>query len=383
MSRHSSCVDVLMCPAAIGLAVYGLAGITFAQPSLTNLGVLPNRTATYADAINADGTVIVGQASSAIGGSAFRWTRGGGIVDIGNYNGGFSGFGNALSANGQVVAGTESSNSTVWRWTVGGGYQPLTTPGGYTDPGVGGMSADGSVVVGSAVSGGNSRAVRWASPTTPQVLPLLPGTTLSYSVGCSASGSVVIGSARAAGNAAVAFRWADGPGGGTIQDLGTPSGTSDPFATGVSQDGSVIVGHAFTTAAPFGSRSFRWTSGGFQPLGLPSGFTSVRANAVSGDGNRIVGVMSSPASGDIPFLWTAQAGVVDLRMYLTGLGVSLSGWSLNEASAISADGTAITGIGVFNGQQTSWVASGLPIPTPGAGLVLGVGGVIAFRRRRG
>ena len=49
---------------------------TEAQPeaSFQGLGFLPGGNSSYANAVSADGTVVVGNGNSSYGGQAFRWT---------------------------------------------------------------------------------------------------------------------------------------------------------------------------------------------------------------------------------------------------------------------------------------------------------------------
>jgi hypothetical protein len=56
--------------------------------------------------------------------------------------------------------------------------------------------------------------------------------------------------------------------------------------------------------------------------------------------------------------------MVDLNAYLPSQGLDLTGWTLESATGISADGTTIAGYGMFNGLARAWLVTGLP--TPGA-----------------
>jgi probable HAF family extracellular repeat protein len=59
-----------------------------------------------ADDVSADGSVLVGRASSASGAEAFRWTSGGGMVGLGDLpGGGFESTAEAVSADGSTVVG--------------------------------------------------------------------------------------------------------------------------------------------------------------------------------------------------------------------------------------------------------------------------------------
>ena len=69
-------------------------------------------------------------------------------------------------------------------------------------------------------------------------------------------------------------------------------------------------------------------------------------------------------------------------MLVSDFGLDLTGWRLQGATAISADGQAIVGYGTNpNGQTEAWLAM---IPEPGTALLVTVGvlGLATSRRRR-
>ena len=95
------------------------------------------------------------------------------------------------------------------------------------------------------------------------------------------------------------------------------------------------------------------------------------ANDVSADGSVVVGYSRSsfPGGMDDPlgtptieaFIWDATNGMRSLQDVLTndfGLGSTLAGWTLTQATAISADGLTIVGLG-FNpdGRNEAWIAT--------------------------
>lgn len=152
-------------------------------------------------------------------------------------------------------------------------------------------------------------------------------------------------------------------------------------ASAVSADGSVIVGGA-TSAA--GTEAFRWTSGGgMVGLGDLEGtdpeeevFAS-GASGVSADGSVIVG-NSRVGEETVAFIWDPVHGMRDLRDVLVNdYGLDLTGWTLDEATGISADGNVIVG----NGNGGAWLAV-LPEPSFGVLLVTGLLGLFLARRRR-
>jgi uncharacterized membrane protein len=169
----------------------------------------------------------------------------------------------------------------------------------------------------------------------------------------------------------------------TIQSLG------NFFASGVSDDGNVVVGTGTDPAsgAP-GQVMRRWTpGGGLQTAGFAPGSEHTSAHAISGDGVTILGVdynvrmlvwtqaggISYPPGtegfpGDIsrdgsvltggfvgagPFRWTSAGGAVALP--------APAGWENGSGGALSADGSVVAGT-LFNppGHRRAfrWTATG-------------------------
>ena len=145
-------------------------------------------------------------------------------------------------------------------------------------------------------------------------------------------------------------------------------------AIDVSADGSIIVGQS---SGASGTEAYRWTSGtGMVGIGdLAGGGFGSQANGISADGTIIVG-RGTEAGGDRAFLWTQSLGMTNLKDFLIGNGATgLAGWTLLEARGISADGTAIVGVG-FNpdGNIEAWLAT---VPEPST-LALAGCGIFAF-----
>jgi probable HAF family extracellular repeat protein len=169
------------------------------------------------------------------------------------------------------------------------------------------------------------------------------GSFETWATGVSADGSVIVVNGGALGNPDRIFRWTQSTG---IISLGFRS--SEAFD--VSDDGSVIVGRAFTNNT---NQAFRWTQSGTIIIGdLPGGgvvpFSS--ANAVSADGSVVVGRGVS-VSGDEAFRWTQTTGIV-------GLGDLPGGIFNSSATAVSANGSIVVGrggvISVNNSEAFRW-----------------------------
>jgi probable HAF family extracellular repeat protein len=96
-----------------------------------------------------------------------------------------------------------------------------------------------------------------------------------------------------------------------------------------------------------------------EDLGALPGGGRADALSVNLDGTVIAGKCEIAPNVFRAFLWTPQTGIVDLNEYLPSRGTNISGWVLEVASSVSADGSAIAGSGLFNGQPRAWLATGL------------------------
>jgi uncharacterized membrane protein len=328
-----------------------------APPSFQGLGHLPGYDWTQASAVSSDGSVVVGwsqlSGSYNIGGEPFRWTRTDGMHSLGFLPGanltmdsGASG----VSGDGSIVVG--NSGNRAFRWSIPDGMRQFHDGGAY------GISADGSTVVGSF------GAFRWSGDGGRQFLAGYPMGAKAVS----ADGSVVVGQYFDSARGYRAYRWTSD---GGVQDLGLqslPGGEVNPSAYAVSADGSVVAGWN-------GRQAFRWSSSqGAQLLGDPR-FVSV-AMGVSGDGSILVGYSNSDLRA---FIWDEANGMRDLQQVLVSdYGLDLTGWTLQRATAISADGSAIVGSGLNPiGETEAWVAT-IPIPEPSSFALLGLAGIFVF-----
>ena len=334
--------------------------------------------------VSADGSVVVGESRSAQGIEAFRWSAATGMEGLGDLGGAeFLSAAAGVSADGLVVVGVSRSPLSgerveAFRWTAFSGMVALgDLPGGEYASVATGVSSDGSIVAGSStsdVSPSWGEAFLWTEATGLVGLGVLPGSEIPLSAPSrlSADGRDVVGWASTE-NGREAFRWTASEGMVGMGDL--PAGGFDSFATGVSFDGSVIVGSALNP----GPTAFRWTAGTLMvDLGRPPGGNASAAWGVSADGSVVVG--DAGVGGErVPAIWDESHGMrnlVDVLVEL-GLGPAMTGWDLEQATAISADGLTVVGWGYSpHGGEEAWVAylgqpSVVEIPTASnAGLVL-------------
>jgi len=375
------CMMVALCLSAV-ITSTTLADVTF-TPLVDPLGGSESR----AQGVSADGSVVVGYRVRPTGDAeAFRWTGSGGMVGLGDFvTTNFYSAATAASADGSVIVGygkRSGGGLEAFRWTLSGGLSGLgDLAGGAFFSQAGAVSADGSVVVGFGTDDTHDQAFRWTSATGMVGLGCFagaePADRWSYATGISGDGTTIIGRAGiGSGSSHEAFRTV---GGGAMEPLGLLGGNATS-AVAIAANAAVIAGEAVDDEV--GARAFIWTSEGFELLGdLPNGGWS-GARAVCADGSMVVG---SGASGDndVAFLWTEENGIRVLQDMLIndyGLGSQLTGWMLSEATGISADGKVITGFGINPGGQTqAWMVQ---IPEPATLTMLSLGGLAILRRRR-
>ena len=201
-------------------------------------------------------------------------------------------------------------------------------------------------------------------------LGILPGYSSSEANGVSGDGSVVVGESRLSMHAAEAFRWtADGG----MVSLGSLPGQYDATAFDVTPDGSTIVGEYWSLLHISSPHAFRWTAeSGMVDLGILPGEHGVsKAYGVSADGSVVMGTAWSypwpftPA--DQAFIWDDANGMRSLKEVLENdFGLDLTGWRLTEATGISDDGLIIVGNGRNpSGEREAWIADLAPGPIPG------------------
>lgn len=327
--------------------------------------------------VSGDGKTVVGTATSSNpGGTPFRWTAETGMVSLGILPGGTIGKAARANADGTVVVGTSTSAfypdpgippsehaaGEAFRWTTAMGMVGLGVFPGHDRSGPRGVSADGSIVSGysentSVVYSG--RSFRWSAATGLVDLGVVSGALHSGVDTISADGEVQGGvggtSANPTGNLPLLWTQADG-----FIEIGLFEGGTSGYIGELSADGSVAVGAA---AAPV--EAFRWTAPtGMIGLGfLPGGGESL-AHGMSADGNTVVGTSRSATLPDgEAFVWTASAEMQSLPAKLASLGIDLTGWNLQAATGVSADGQVIVGHGSSpDGVSIAWIV-GPPPPS--------------------
>ena len=155
---------------------------------MTGLGFLGTGNFSSANAISADGSVVVGFSGYDSSGKqeAFRWT-GGVMTGLGFLGTGNESYAYAVSADGSVVVGESysSGNSEAFRWTQATQMQSINqwlagagvaAPAGWQLQSATGVSANGTVVMGNGVdANGNNEA--WLARVSSQGSGLLTNVT--------------------------------------------------------------------------------------------------------------------------------------------------------------------------------------------------------------
>ncbi len=370
--------------AAAGAAVVSMGVPALAQPSFQRIGGLPGlppSSAVYG--LSGDGTTVIGGTGSTEPGSwrPFRWRADTGmeqLVSMPTLPSQTIAYG--TSYDGDTVAGhfyNIGANSwEAFRWTESGGFVNLgDLPGGDVYSRGLAVSGDGSAVAGIA-NEHTGVAFRWTQEAGMEGLGSIYGVGGSFGTGISGDGSVVVGySDNPTTGGPEGFRWTQETG---MVGLGNGPGHST-FPSAVSADGSTIVGRMFLSAHPPVVQAFRWTQEtGYTLLGPAPGAEHSTAADVSADGSVIVG---NHGGG---WIWTEATGMRSIHEVFAELQFDLSEfWSLGTIRGISDDGRTIVGTGTNRlGFSEGWIAV---IPGPGtAGVMAGAAlgwGVVGGRRR--
>jgi uncharacterized membrane protein len=267
-----------------------------------------------------------------------------------------------------TIASLDNTFITAGVWTEGLGWQevfpPLLPDAKLIDLSYGSsysISGDGSTVVGlywrdrTTFGGGSAHAFSWNE--TDGAIDLGGSLTAdsSRANGVNYDGSVVAGWERMHPGQWQPTVWVNGA--KTVL-ADTPVTCQ---ANEVNDDGTVVVGYSYD--APNATRTAaKWTFDGTdwneELLGLlpntpigPSGGWSF-CTGISGDGSVIIGtnrfVENGPFSQATGFVWTETLGMISIEDLLADHGISLpTGFQIDSLSSITQDGTKIVGTGSY------------------------------------
>ena len=323
---HRALRGILLTTTAIAAALFGsAASAAAAETYFTGIANTAGGLSTEAYGVSADGGNVVGDVATPSGYSPFIYAAGSlQVVDLSGDDGEFY----AVSGDGSTAVGEDDTLGKVLIYDASG---VLLLDTGSGTAAAYAVSFDGTVVVGIYNSG--SSAFRYSSGVLTDL-----GGVHAYASGVSDNGSVVVGTSTFAGlHHATIFS------NGQVQDLGTLGGPQSS-ATAVSGDGTIVVGQSRIDATY--THAFRWAAGTMSDLGVLPATDESEAKAISRDGSTVVGSAKDTASSmSSAFRWRADKGMQSIAGLLTASGVDITGWTLKEATGVSADGTVIVGIG--------------------------------------
>lgn len=250
-----------------------------------------------ASSVSFDGSAIVGYTEAPnFAHQAFYWTASGGMQTLPFYEL------SAVSDDGGTAVGMN-----LW-WKPTGATGTFGFLGGNNTTSAFGVSSDGQVATGYSETSPSryAHAFRWTATGGIKDLGVTTGTE-SIGRGVSGNGQVVFGEARDKNYFWRAFRWTASTG---MKDIGTTGGPMSAAYDG-NTDGSVIVGKSLINGQSTSERAFRWTAKtgirDLRQLLLSAGVSSVQnwilssATGVSADGTVIVGYGLNPAGQWEPF----------------------------------------------------------------------------------
>jgi uncharacterized membrane protein len=321
-----------------------IASPAAADPIFQGLGFPPSTGAirvSYALGISPDGTTVVGGAGFEPVGHPYgewliQWSQSQGMAFVSTpweYGGSVAAAG--VSSTGTIVGCYDNYRSPGFYYGFGYPASHPTTPFA--------ISPGGDFVVGGEWMYGSAGAFRWSAQGGYQVLG---GDIDSVAKDVSADGAMIVGGQVF--STGRGFVWTPTSGLTFVGGLpGAPTPDCDLFA--VAADGSLAAGWAFNASGLH--QPVRWLPGrGLRIINNLAGTPEGSALDVSGNGDVIVGAGGSWTSAFQPqraFLWDRARGTRDLKAYLLQLGsTDVASWTLQSATAISADGRTIAGTGL-------------------------------------
>lgn len=333
--------------------------------------------------------IVVGDTTPA--GTYFMWDANNGQADIGGVSAGNGVGGTAkISNDGRWVGGTTYNPTEDWHelsryevssgmWTGYGGLGQqidAETSSGW------GIAGDGQSVVGLAwVPSGGAHAVSWN--VTDGIVDL--GSTVngrsSRANDTDFDGNVVVGWQDGAGRQGAV--WVDG-----VQELIFDGGGNPAQeAYRVTDDGEWVtgigIGGFFDPGFAYRYNTVTDTHEALPNLAIGAQ-RFMAGNAITADGSTIAGGTwgQGPATWGNAFIWRDGIGTMGLSDYLDEVGVAYDpNFHFSFVSDISSDGKWITGWG-YEGSIANVESFVIMIPAPSSLALLGLGGIVATRRRR-
>jgi probable HAF family extracellular repeat protein len=348
--------------APAGAAPAGAAPAGATRYDLTAIGTFGGDRS-YAADVNNHGQVV-GSSTTADGAArAFLWERGGPMRDLGMLPDGEASAAHGINDAGQVVGGVSrtSGRNAPFLWEEPGPMRDFTNspPDQYV------RALDINDL--GEISGNAATAQVWRTDGT--VVDRSPQYLETYGMN---ERGLVVGYSRVSDDdrASVWDRRA-----GTVRllaDVGGPQ-TDFSYAEAVNDAGQV-VGAYFSGGH---DHAYLWQWPGPEPyisLGALGGRSSYAMDI--NDASQVVGWATTQAGEQHAFVWTREAGMLDLNELLASGG---SGWTLATATAINDRGQ-IVGEGWLGAERRAFLLTPVPEPAALAGPILGG---LALRPLRG
>jgi uncharacterized membrane protein len=354
-------------------ALLALTGTSLGNATFQGIGDLKGGDfMSRAEGISANGEYVVGASISGVNifnnpvVRAVRWSEDSGLTNLGNLNP--SAFfpnasARAISDDGTFATGITSTtgNNMAFTWTpddgmvaIGGIGSPTNFSNGYD------VTPDGTQITGTSLAAGfDAGAFVWTEKTGVVGIPMWTA------VASSNDGQVIAGYYS---NPFRAVVWTQGD--EAAVELGSLSGGVQSSAADISGDGRIIVGQAETLPSlqggnPIGDfvqQGYIWREEtGMVPLATLPGSTSDAPQAVNADGSIVVGYSQTP-NGNEATIWREGEGVELLSDVLESVyALDLNGWTLQRATGISDDGSAIVGYGINPDGNTEGFIARIPL----------------------
>ena len=367
---------VLICSSA----VVALSSVALAFPpayNILDIGVLPGDTNSQGFRISPGGVATGRSLPNSGAAHAYSWTQGGGLLGLPNLASPARAFcvGNGVNDSGQVVG---SGATTVFGsgrlpliWNSGVVSQ-LPLPAGQTTGDANDINSSG-VAVGSANSGSNQRGVIYQGGTGNFITQTGPGGTILITAFSINDSGRAVGQGIDPNNAARNVGFVYESSNNTAFEVGALPGMNGALAFDVSNAGHVVGSSMLNQGS---GMPFIWTGGGgMQAIPLPVGTSQGSARGVNSAG-WAVGTASSAFA--IPFVYDGVATYRLADVIPGGTGWDLSTNTSSSALSISESGI-IVGTGVLNGAVHAYAM--VPVPEPLTVVLLGIGAVFARRRR--
>ena len=380
----------------VSVALYETSALAGPVPAFTRIAPLGAATTKYVQVAGGtvDGNTLVGWSGAFTPSTeaAVRWTRSGGLADLGAVAARTHNTATGTSADGLVVVGTSSagalsqtgSSATAFAWTLQGGLVSVSQPSGHAHGFGSGVSADGSTVVGYGIDfpGDIEQAEAFRLPLGGSASRLRPlsGYSGSYPVGTSRDGQLVGGVSTndSIGLFGRATLWDSA---GVAHSVNPPGSTGSVVAVMAANSSLVIKEFVTSTLQRTWLRdatgAFTQIPGMYDPTGI------------SDDGEVVIGRADLGTDRNRPVIWTRANGLQELAGVLFANGLDLATARAIQPTAIAVGSTldTLTLVGETpgdNAQQWGFVLTGVPtIPSPSAaGLLALAGGIAALRRQR-